>query len=239
MSGRKAVTFSGKLLAVVGAQPGDPVGKRRAGRLVQARDLFRRELVGHGERRQARAVQDLVGIGVADAAEQARVGERALERVVLADERSAERREVDRQRLEPARVVRRERVFALHEVQRCPLLRAEFGQREAAVREVERGERMAAGELRARFLPVQAAVDHEVQDEPEVAVQAERDALAEAAQAADVPAVRRGERRVHGAQEERAGQTHALERPIQDAPFQRLEVERDVGQLRHGANCRM
>ena len=78
-----------------------------------------------------------------------------------------------------------------------------------------------------------------MQDEPEVVVQAERDALAEAAQAADVTAVRCGERRVHGAQEERAGQTHALERPIQDAPFQRLEVERDVGQLRHAANCRM
>ena len=114
----------GEVVAVVGAQPGDPVGKRRAGRLVQARDLFRRELVGHGERRQARAVQDLVGIGVADAAEQARVGERALERVVLAGERAAERREVDREHLEAARVVRRERVFAPHEVQRCPLLRA-------------------------------------------------------------------------------------------------------------------
>ena len=107
------------------------------------------------------------------------------------------------------------------------------------MREVERGERMAPGELRVRLLPVQAAVDHEVQDEPEVVVQAERDALAEPAQAADVPAVRRGERRVHGAQEERAGQAHALERLVQDASLQRLDVEGDVGQLGHAANCRM
>ena len=61
---------------------------------------------------------------------------------------------------------------------------------------------------------MQAAVDHEVQDEPQLAVQAERDALAEAAQAADVPAVRRGERRVHRAREEWAGQAHALERLV-------------------------
>jgi hypothetical protein len=184
-------------------------------------------------------VQDLVGIGVADAAEQARVGERALQRVVLQGERAAERLEVDLEYLEAARIMRRERVFALHEVQRCPLLGAEFGQREAAVGEVEGSERMPAGELRARLSPVQAAVDHEVQDEPEVLVQAERDALAEAAQAADVPAQGGGERRVHGAQQERAGQAHALERPILDTSLQRLDVQRDVGQLRHGANCRM
>ena len=53
-----------------------------------------RQLRGQRERRQPRAVQDLVRVGVADAAEQARVGQRALEGVVLARERCAERCEV-------------------------------------------------------------------------------------------------------------------------------------------------
>ena len=44
------------------------------------------ELPGQRQRREPRAVQDLVGVGVADAAEEPRVGQRALERVVLARE---------------------------------------------------------------------------------------------------------------------------------------------------------
>ena len=54
----------------------------------------RRELLRHRDRRQLRGVQDLVGIGVADAAHDARIGERALEGVVLRAERGAERVEL-------------------------------------------------------------------------------------------------------------------------------------------------
>ena len=49
-----------------------------------ARSPRRSELRRQRHRRQPRAVQDLVGVGVADAAEQVRIGQRALERVVLA-----------------------------------------------------------------------------------------------------------------------------------------------------------
>ena len=78
-----------------------------------------------------------------------------------------------------------------------------------------------------------------MQDEPEVALEPERDALAEAAAPAHAPAVYRGDRRVDRAQEEGADQTRALERLILDAPLQRLDVERNVGQLGHTRNCRM
>ena len=155
------------------------------------------------------------------------------------DERSAERREVDRERLEPARVVRRERVLAPHDVQRRPLLRAGLGQHERAVREVERGQRMRPASLApgsfqcSRPAIIRCRTRHRSSSRPSAM------RLPRRRRPADVPAVRCGERRVDRAQQERAGQPHALERPIQDAPLQRLEVDRDVGQLRHGANCRM
>src|SRR3989442_12868698 len=72
-----------KILTGFGAQANRPLVEDRARSAVQPRDLLGRELLRQGERRQARPVQDLVRIGVADAAEQARVSERALERVIL------------------------------------------------------------------------------------------------------------------------------------------------------------
>ena len=52
-------------------------------------------------------MQDLVGVGVADAAEEMRIGERALERVVLAARaRAANAGEVALEHLEAAGIVR-------------------------------------------------------------------------------------------------------------------------------------
>ena len=65
-------------------------------------------------------------------------------------ERGAESVEIALEHLEAARVVRAQRRLAAHQVQRGPLLRAELGERERAVRKVEGGERMAAGELGRR-----------------------------------------------------------------------------------------
>ena len=50
-------------------------------------------------------MQDLVRVRVADAAQDPRVGQRALERVVLARQGGPERREVRVEYLEPARIV--------------------------------------------------------------------------------------------------------------------------------------
>ena len=51
---------------------------------------------------------------------------------------------------------------------------------------VEGGEGVAAGEFGLSGLPVQAAGDHEVQHQPEVAFDADGDALADAADADDL-----------------------------------------------------
>ena len=110
----------------------------------------------------------------------------------------AKRLEVDLEHLEAARVMLAERRLALDHVQRRPLLRAGLGERQRAVREIERRQRVAAGELGAAWLRAcrqcSAARDHEVQDEPQVVLEADRDALAEPAQPADPFAVERADR---------------------------------------------
>ena len=62
-------------------------------------------------------MQDLVRVCVADSAEQARIRQGALQRVILADERLVELLEGCVEDFEPAAVVCAERVFAAHGVQ--------------------------------------------------------------------------------------------------------------------------
>ena len=62
------------------------------------------------------------------------------------------------------------------------MLCAGLGQHERAIGEIEGGQLIFAGELCPDAAPVQAAGDHQVQDEPEIAVESEGDALSDAAQ---------------------------------------------------------
>ena len=64
-------------------------------------------------------------------------------------------------------------------MERGPLLRARLGEDQRPGREVEGGEADLAGRLGAVFFPAQTAGDHEVEDEEEVPLQAEDDALKE------------------------------------------------------------
>src|SRR5439155_1341776 len=68
----------------------------------------------HG--REPRAVQDLVGVGVADPAQDRGIGQEPLERMVLADEGGAEGLDVGLEHLEPARVVLEERRLAMDQM---------------------------------------------------------------------------------------------------------------------------
>ena len=127
------------------------------------------------EGRELGGVEDLVGVGVADAGEDAGVGEGALEGAVLGGEGLLEGFGGEGEDVEAAGVEVGEGGFALDEVEGGAALGAGFGEDEGAVGEVEGGEVVAAAELgwRSRFAvelasPVEAAGDHEVEDEEEV-----------------------------------------------------------------------
>ena len=235
------MTFSGKLSPYCARSSSIHCVERRARRLVQARDLLGGQLRAHRERREPRAVQDLVRIGVADAAEQARVGQRALERVVLARER---RRELLRDRiehLEAAGIVRGEPGLARDDVQRGALLRAGLGQHQRAAR---RNRRRRARSGRRASPPARASAAGRRSSGAARArgrrrpprVEAERDALADPASSRTRRPAADADRRHRGAQQ-RAGSRAARPASVwpEDAPLERLDVERDVGQFRHDA----
>ena len=178
-------------------------------------------------------MQDLVGVRVADAAEDPRVGQRALERVVLPGERVAECRQVRVKDLEAARVVLAQTGFATDEMQRGPPFRARLGQDHRPRREVEAGETDLSRQLGARGLPMEAARDHEVQNEKEVALESNHDALAEPSEPGDPAAGRVRQRRVDGTEQERARDPRALQPGAGDARFESFDVDDDVRQLRH------
>lgn len=72
-----------KPVSVLAAQALDPLVQDRTGRVKERFDLVLLKLSRERDRREPRTMQDFVGIGVADAAEQARVGQGALDRVGL------------------------------------------------------------------------------------------------------------------------------------------------------------
>ena len=130
-------------------------------------------------------VEDLVGVGVADAGEDARVGEGALEGAVFGGEGGAEGCEVGGEDFNAAGVHVFEGGLALENIEGGSALGAGFGEDEGAVGEVEGGEIVAASEFCAERAPVEAAGDHEMKDEPEAVVELEDDAFADAVEGAD------------------------------------------------------
>src|SRR5207245_1134876 len=126
--------------------------------------------------RQPGGVQDLVGVGVADAAEDVRVGERALERVVLASQRGGELVQVAGEDLHAARVVPGQCFAAVQDVEGGALLGAGLGQGERAGGEAKSGQADLGGHLGVGRFPVQPARDHQVQHEVQVIVETPNDA---------------------------------------------------------------
>ncbi len=200
------------------AEPVDPVLERRTwSRRVGAFPFRRRELAGEGDRRELSGPQDLVGVRVSDSVEEARIGERAFDRVVLGGQRRAKRREAGTEDVDSARIHRRNRIAPMHHVQRRAAFRPRFGERQRTVGKIERGEVIPAAERRAVRPPMQTAGNHQVDDEPQLAVEADRDAFADPADLAHDAAFDARQRRIGGAQQGDAGDSHPLERLTDDA----------------------
>ena len=83
---------------------------------------------------------------------------------------------------------------------------------------------------------MEAAGDHQVQHQPEIAFDADGDALADAAHGNDLLALDRAQRRIDGAQQEDRAEPHPLERLAENASLDGGDVGGDVGQFRHGVN---
>jgi hypothetical protein len=167
-------------------------------------------------------VQDLVGVGVAHAAEEPRIGQRPLERVVLAAEDVGERGGRRLQDLEPRRL------HAPRHAQGRPLLRPGLAHRERPAVELEDRLRAALGRL-----PMQPPGDHEVQLEEEVVGELEDDPLADAADVARPLSFDGLQGRVDRPKQEGAAHDDAAQGAVENPLAQGLDVHFDVRQLRH------
>ena len=89
------------------------------------------------------------------------------------------------------------------------------------------------GILRPAVAPSQAAGDHQVQDEEQLAGQADGDAFAEALDGAHGPSFHGVEGRRDGAENERTQKPDTLDPLSGDARREAFDVDLHVGKLRH------
>jgi hypothetical protein len=137
--GAEGGDFLGEADGGFGVEAGYPCFQSGAGGGVEAVELGESKLAGLGDGGELGGVEDLVGVGVADAGEDAGVGEGAFEGAVFGDESGGEGVEGEGEDVEAAGVQCGEGFFALDEVERGAALGAGFGEGEGAVGEVEGG----------------------------------------------------------------------------------------------------
>src|SRR5215831_11667112 len=101
-------------------------------------------------------MQDLVGVGVADAAEEPWIGERSLDGVILGAKSRSELVARCVEHLEAAALKLGEARRSTEEIERRAALGPGFGQRETAVRELELRE-IGPHALRLERLPMEAS----------------------------------------------------------------------------------
>src|SRR5712671_4962007 len=80
---------------------------------------------------------------------------------------------------------------------------------------------------------MQAAGNHQVQNEPEIAFYSDGDAFADSAQLGDGATLDVGNWRLRGSKQKKTGQAHALDWLREDARLECGDVGCDVGKFRH------
>jgi hypothetical protein len=81
--------------------------------------------------------------------------------------------------------------------------------------------------------PAQAAGNHQVNDEPKIILNSDRDPLADAPDSSDDATFDAGERGGDGAKQKRTCDPDLLDRLSEDSRFDRPDVSGDVGEFRH------
>jgi hypothetical protein len=162
-------------ILLASAQPVDPESKRGARGGEEALPLFGLQLVRQRDGREPGRVQDLVGIGIADAADKPGIGEGALQGAILGSECGAEAVDVCREDFDAAGIdVERRPFFTAQNVKRRAALACRLGQDERTGREVEGGKALRPASFAAAASSAAGPRSSEVQHQPQVAVSTDR-----------------------------------------------------------------
>src|SRR4030095_3596077 len=114
-----------------------------------------------------------------------RIGQRPLQRVVLAPQRIAEGSKIGVHHFQTTRIMAGERVAALDDMQRGLMLGPGFSEQQRAMLEVDRKLAQLARYLDSHGLPPKTAGDHQMEHEKELAIRFEHDPLSESVQIDD------------------------------------------------------
>src|SRR5438309_1984534 len=117
------------------------------------------------------------------------------------------------------------------------MLRAGFGQNQRTVLEVERCQVLTSPELCSFRAPMQTPGDHEVQHEPKIAFDSNRNSFPDPPNFADRPPFYICQRWLRCTEQERARQAYVLNRLAQYAGFESIDVSGDIWQFRHDAKA--
>src|SRR5579872_5833940 len=132
--------------------------------------------------RELSSVQNLVGISVANTADDSRIGQSALERAVFRGQRSAERLESAGEDINAARINGLQVLLTVENIQRGAMLAASFGEHKRTVGKIKGGETLPPSQFCSTLPPVQTTGDHQVQDHPQIALNADSNPLPDAPQ---------------------------------------------------------
>ena len=233
MPSRNALTFSGKAPAASSRSrrihDSSVPTVASCSRAISSAVSVAREL----HRRHPGGVQDLVRVRVPDSAEDVRIRERTLHRVILPRQARRECGQIRLQHLEAARVEPSE-LTSGDQVQRRLPARSRLGQHHRTGRKIERRKSHLARNRSAALAPAEPSGNHQVQHEGETAFELEDDALAQTTKPDDGAAFNRADGWIGRAQKEWIGDAEPLERLVEHPRRERLEIQRDVGQFRHG-----
>ena len=202
--------------------------------LVQTRNLIIGQLVRAFERGQTGRMQDLVGIRVTDAAEQARIRQRAFEGMVLARQRLAKGFQRASHDLDAPWIVLEEIIIAAHNVNGCAFLRSGFSEKQRPPREIKRSQSEFLRNFLVAPTPSEPAGNHEVYDQKEFVSESEHDALAQAPDRLDGLPFQLLNGRIDRSQDERAREAHRHEGLAHEVSPKRLDVDDDIRQFGHG-----
>src|SRR6266545_3475913 len=214
-----------------------PLLERFARRMVELLDLSFRHLLREPGRGETCAVEDFVGVGVANAGEEARIGQSSLDGVVLARQGLAEERQIRVEGLESSPIEIVERLLPARQMERRPLPGTRLGQEKSPLLEIEGRQPDPSGKLGAARLPVETSSHHQVQNEKEIFYQLEDDAFADSPQSQDPLSMNLPQWRFDRANQKGACDPNSIETPPDDPPVQSLQVREDVRQFWHAARA--
>src|SRR3989338_10833000 len=170
-------------------------------------------------------MQDLVGIRVADAAEQPGIRERTLERVVFGAKDCAESLERSVEDLNASLRKGPEGIFAADDMDRSPFFCRCLGEEQRSVVEIECGKPDLAGHLCAGLLPMKTTRDHQMDDEENGPVEFPHDLLSDSSQSPHNLAFDSRGRGVDGPQDKRAEEADPLQSAFDDTRAERFEIQ--------------